>query len=413
MDWLFGILALLFLFIAIGLGWQSIRLRRRMEEYNNAIYRATNEEIHPSDLPTDVPGLVELSNTVKGLAEALNAQLSNVETERAKLASVLEQMTDGVLIADTEGVISFMNPAAAHMFETQGSSGQRVAVVLRQYQLVESWRRCQESGEAQIETVELPSSRQFLQLFVLPDPQTGGTLMLVQDLTRVRKLESVRRDFISNVSHELRTPLASLKALTETLRDGALEDPEAAPRFLRRIETEVDALTQMAQELLELSRIESGQVPLELSNVNPSHLLNSSVERMREQAERAGVILKVESKENLPDIQADSARLEQVLVNLIHNSVKFTPLGGLVTLSAERSGNHVCFAVQDTGVGIPDEDLGRIFERFYKADRARSGGGTGLGLSISRHIVEAHGGKIWAESREGWGSTFFFTIPSP
>jgi two-component system phosphate regulon sensor histidine kinase PhoR len=235
---------------------------------------------------------------------------------------------------------------------------------------------------------------------------------MVQDLTRLRRLETVRRDFISNVSHELRTPLASLKALTETLRDGALDDPQAAPRFLNRIETEVDALTQMAQELLELSRIESGQVILNPATVPVERLLHTSVERMHLQAERAVLNLAINIPENLPLVKADEGRLEQVLVNLIHNAIKFSPPGGTISLGAAAEGRLVRFFVQDSGVGIPEDDLERIFERFYKTDRARSSGGTGLGLSIARHIVEAHGGRIWAESREGQGSTFYFTIPS-
>jgi two-component system phosphate regulon sensor histidine kinase PhoR len=271
--------------------------------------------------------------------------------------------------------------------------------------------RSRETGEAQEESVELPTRRRFLQLIVLPDRQTGGSLLLVQDLTRVRRLETVRRDFISNVSHELRTPLASLKALTETLRDGALEDPKAAPRFLGRIETEVDALTQMATELLELSRIESGQVPLQRKAVPAASLLLSAAERMRAQAERAGLVLRLDPAQDMTEVSADPPRLEQVLVNLIHNAVKFTPPGGEVILAAQTESEFVRFSVHDTGVGIPVEELERIFERFYKADRARSGGGTGLGLSISRHLVEAHGGRIWAESTEGDGSTFYFTIP--
>ncbi|KAF0108985.1 MAG: two-component system OmpR family phosphate regulon sensor histidine kinase PhoR [Anaerolineaceae bacterium] len=392
--------------LALGwVAWRYLRLHRRLDAYAVTIRRAAEG----TDLPADVPGLEEFSNAVNGLSAAFNTQLSSVEAERAKLASVLEQMTDGVLIADADGQVTFMNPAAGRIFGAQ--AGRRVAEVLRQYQLVEAWQRCCETGEAQSETVELPARRQFLQLFALPDRQTGGSLLLVQDLTRVRRLETVRRDFISNISHELRTPLASLKALTETLRDGALDDPQAAPRFLGRIEIEVDALTQMAQELLELTRIESGQVPLELAAVDPARLLHSAAERMRMQAERAGLELTVEAAAGLSTVRGDTARLEQVLVNLIHNAVKFTGPGGAVILSAENDGEFVRFAVKDTGAGIPEDDLERVFERFYKSDRARSGGGTGLGLSIARHIVEAHGGKIWVESVEGRGSAFFFTIP--
>jgi len=235
-------------------------------------------------------------------------------------------------------------------------------------------------------------------------------LILAQDLTQVRKLETVRRDFISNVSHELRTPLASLKALTETLQSGALSDPEAGPRFLERIHTEVDALTQMTQELLDLSRIESGQVRLNFESLSPRKLIYSAAERMKAQAERAKLNLDVKCEDGLPNIQADRTRLEQVLVNLIHNAVKFTKPGGEITLTAESVSGGVRCAVQDTGIGIPAESLPRIFERFYRVDSSRTGSGTGLGLSISKHIIEAHGGHIWAESEEGKGSTFYFDL---
>jgi two-component system phosphate regulon sensor histidine kinase PhoR len=411
MEWVLGSLVVVLLSIAGLEAWRYKRLRRRLDTYRSILRRAVSGDIPFTDLPKDVPGLEDFSNAINGLGVAFDSQLSTVETERAKLASILEQMTDGVLIVDAEGQINFMNPAAERIFDAKDATGRRVVEVLRQYQLVGAWKRCRETGEAQTETSELTARHQFLQLFVLPDRYTGGTLLLVQDLTRVRRLETVRRDFISNVSHELRTPLASLKALTETLRDGALEDPKVAPRFLGRIETEVDALTQMAQELLELSRIESGQSLLKFAKVNSATLLESSAERMRAQAERAGLALKTEIPDNLLAIRADASRLEQVLVNLIHNAVKFTRPGGVVTLSAAVEGTFIHFSVRDTGAGIPEEDLMRIFERFYKADRARSGGGTGLGLSIARHIVDSHGGRIWAESVEGQGSTFHFTIP--
>jgi two-component system phosphate regulon sensor histidine kinase PhoR len=358
-----------------------------------------------------LPALEDFSNTVKTTALALRVRISVVDAERTRLAAVLDRMTDGVLIADSNGQIQFANPAIDSLFETNQAVGRRVVEVLRQHQLVEAWQRSRETGEAQEESVELPARRRFLQLVVLPDRETGGSLLLVQDLTRVRRLETVRRDFISNLSHELRTPLASLKALTETLRDGALEDPKAAPRFLGRIETEVDALTQMATELLELSRIESGQVPLQRKAVPAAALLLSAAERMRAQVERAGLVLHLENPQDMTEVSADPPRLEQVLVNLIHNAVKFTRPGGEVALAVQTGSGFVRFSVRDTGVGIPADDLERIFERFYKADRARSGGGTGLGLSISRHLVEAHGGRIWAESTEGRGSTFYFTIP--
>ncbi len=411
MNWFVLATAIVLLLALAWLSWRYIELRRNLMRYGGVLRSIADGSISISELPEDVPELEDFSNSVKSLVQALRNHTSVVDAERARLATVLERMTDGVLIADKDGQIQFANPAIETLFETKSAVGHRVVEVLRQYQLVEAWQRSRETGKAQEESVELPTQRRFLQLVVLPDRQTGGSLLLVQDLTRVRRLETVRRDFISNVSHELRTPLASLKALTETLRDGALEDPKAATRFIARIETEVDALTQMATELLELSRIESGQVPLKFKAVPAGEILLSAAERMRAQTERAGLILRIDNLREMAAVWVDQPRLEQVLVNLIHNAVKFSRPGGEVVLSAETEANFVKFSVRDNGIGIPADDLGRIFERFYKTDRARSSGGTGLGLSISRHLVEAHGGNIWAESIEGQGSIFFFTIP--
>ena len=411
MNW-FLPAVIVILIIALGaLIWRHTILRRRLRKYAGKIRSIADEDQPGTDLPKDEPGLEELSNAVTLLASSEREHSSQVEVERARLASVLERMTDGVLIADAAGRVLFSNPAAGRLFESPDPTGRTVVEIIRQYQLVEAWRRCQQGRELQTKSVELPNRRQFLQLVVIPDQDTGGSLLLVQDLTRVRRLETIRRDFVSNLSHELRTPLASLKALTETLREGALEDPKAATRFLGRIETEVDALTQMAGELLELTRIESGQLQFEFKSIPAGGILLSAAERMRAQAERAGVVLRLGTPQEMTEVRADPTRLEQVLVNLIHNAIKFTQPSGEVVLSAQAEKGFVRFSVKDTGAGIPAEDLERIFERFYKVDHARSSGGTGLGLSIARHIVEAHGGKIWAESVEGRGSTFHFTIP--
>lgn len=402
MNWSLPIIAFLLLACAI-LAWRYFTLRRGIRTLTNQI--KSGDE--PNESSRD---LGELASAVNAQRSTFNLQLSTSNAERARLSTILDQLTDGVLIADADGRVQFGNPAAEKLFGSP-LAGRSVVEAVRHHQLADAWRRCRETGGLQTESVEVPASRQFLQLIVVPDRDTrGGTLLLVQDLTRVRKLETVRRDFISNLSHELRTPLASLKALTETLQDGALADLEAGPRFLSRIHTEVDALSQMAQELLDLSKIESGQITLVLRKVDPLTMLKSAADRMRLQAERAGVNLTVETADS-PNVQADAARLEQVLVNLIHNAVKFTRRGGTVTLSAVEEEGAVVFAVRDSGAGIPADDLPRIFERFYRVDKSRAGSGTGLGLSIAKHIVEAHGGRIWAQSREGEGSVFCFSIP--
>src|SRR5215211_2128275 len=383
--------------------WRYYKLRHDVDEYASRLRQKI--------LDSEVKELGNLSSSVTSIISTFDLQLSTSDSERARLATVLEQMTDGVIIADSQGIIQFANPAAGKLFQTSDPTSRSIAEVVRHHQLVEAWRRCQQTRQLQSESVELPTRHQYLQLVVIPDQHASGSLLLAQDLTRIRRLETVRRDFVSNLSHELRTPLASLKALAETLQEGALEDLPAARRFVDQIQIEVDALTQMVNELLELSKIESGRFSLDRSPVAAHELLNSAFRRMQVQAERANINLRLECADDLPKVEADSQRLEQVLVNLIHNAVKFTRPGGEVTLCAEPIPGEVRFAVQDTGVGIPTDEVSRIFERFYRVDKSRTGSGTGLGLSIARHIVEAHGGKIWVESTEGRGSTFYFTIP--
>jgi two-component system phosphate regulon sensor histidine kinase PhoR len=406
--------------IAVWLAWRHIRLLRAIRAYARDILA------DPRIDASSVPELAALGRSIRTFEAARVRELSALQFERDRLAAVLDQMTDGVLIADAHGVIQYSNPAAQQLFRVTDPLGRSVTEVLRDHRLVDAWQDSRASGSLQSASAELPLKQQFLHLVVLPDAHAGGSLLLAQDLTRIRRLETVRQDFISNFSHELRTPLASLKALAETLANGALGDAEAGPRFLQRIVTEVDALTQMSQELLELSAIESGKADLEPRAFFPQELLDSAAERMKLQADRAGLDLRVECPPGLPVLQADFTRLEQVLVNLIHNAIKFTQPGGEVVLSAgaaplvevaqvtpgDESSGTVRFSVRDTGRGISAEDLPRIFERFYRADKARTKGGTGLGLSIARHIVEAHGGQIRAESQEGRGSTFFFSIPA-
>lgn len=397
-------LAGMFLLLAAWFAWRFYDLKRNVDETTR--FMRDSKHLLPHSREID-----ELVSLIESRRDSFQAELAEVYAETERLATVLEQLTDGVLIADADGRVRFANPALCKLFGANDPTQQSVAQVVRSHQLIEAWKRCQQTRQMQIESVELSTRKQHLQVIIIPDKHEGGSLLLAQDLTQVRKLETVRRDFISNVSHELRTPLASLKALTETLQNGALSDPEAGPRFLERIHTEVDTLTQMTQELLDLSRIESGQVQLNFESVAPRKLIYSAADRMKAQVERANLKLNVRCEDGLPEIRGDRTRLEQVLVNLIHNAVKFTKPGGAITLRAESATGGVCCVVQDTGIGIPSESLTRIFERFYRVDSSRSGSGTGLGLSISKHIIEAHGGRIWVDSEEGRGSTFTFLLP--
>ena len=243
----------------------------------------------------------------------------------------------------------------------------------------------------------------------------------VEDLTELRRLERVRRDFIANISHELRTPLASVRLLVETLEEAIDTDPEKAQTFVEKIETEVQYLTDLVTELLELSRIESGNVPMAIEPVEAERLVREVMARMLPQAQRHRLDLHTEIEQGKTLVAADSKQIIRVLVNLVHNAIKYTPSGGTVIIGTalQAEGHAQSFFVRDTGVGIRPEDLPRIFERFYKVNRARSktdfigpgGGGSGLGLAIARHVIEAHAGRITAESTPGQGSTFTFTLP--
>ena len=254
-----------------------------------------------------------------------------------------------------------------------------------------------------------------------------GLLMVLHDVTNVRRVEQVRRDFIANISHELRTPLSSIKLIAETLSGGAVDDLVTARDFAGQIEREVDHLAQLVDELLELSMIESGEVQLLIEPTPPGQIVSSVVERMRPLAERNRIRLEAlpgpGGAESATQAAADAARLEQALVNLVHNAIKFSHPEGVVRVGWEVRPGHLRFSVADEGIGIPSSHVPRIFERFYKVDRSRARasetpgselrtGSAGLGLAIVRHIAEAHNGRVGVESEEGQGSSFWIDIPA-
>ncbi|NOZ07232.1 MAG: cell wall metabolism sensor histidine kinase WalK [Chloroflexi bacterium] len=405
------LLAMLLAWIIAG------RTTRPVRELTAVAERMAAGDLDARLLPSGHDEVGQLTEAFQRMADQIRHYVTSLAQEQGRLAAVLDNMADGVLITGPDGTVRLINPAAARMFGTSAQEAQQqsFAAVVRHHRIISLWQACREAGREQVAEVQKDWPKRHLRVVISPLPQaeSSGYLVILQDLTQLRRLEVVRRDFLSNISHELRTPLSSLKALVDTLRDGALDDPPAAQRFLDRVETEVDALTQMVQELVELTRIESGQVPLQSRPTPVTELLRIPLARLQAQAERAHVQLELilDPAENLPAVLADAERVHQVVTNLVHNAIKFTPPGGGVTVSAEQAGDEVIIAVRDTGAGIPADDLPRIFERFYRADRSRSGGGTGLGLSIAKHIVQAHGGRIWAESIEGRGSTFYFSLP--
>jgi two-component system phosphate regulon sensor histidine kinase PhoR len=391
--------------------WTTLPVRR----LSSSLKKMGAGEFSGLSSPDNEDEITRLNLAFNSMSQQLRTQIDELVGERTKLSAVLNNMADGILIAGEDGTVLLINPAAERMFKTTASEslGKTLVEVVRHHQLVELWHRCKNTGQPQTASYEISLERIFVQAGAAPMDSglPGAVLLVLQDLTRIRRLETLRRDFVSNVSHELRTPLASMKALTETLREGAMDDPPAAQRFLGRMDIEIDTLTQMVEELLELSRIESGRVPLENRIVKPDELVEKAVDRMILQAQRAGLTIEKQLNPNLASVSVDFNRMVQVIVNLLHNAIKFTPPGGMIQCGVEDNAEGVVFFVQDTGVGIDPESLPRIFERFYKADKARSGGGTGLGLSIARHLVEAHGGRIWAESELEKGTRVSFVLP--
>jgi two-component system phosphate regulon sensor histidine kinase PhoR len=339
--------------------------------------------------------------------------LQQSTAERDRFSIVLLHMADGIFMVDPQSRISLVNPSAQHMFKLDAEKveGRSFIEIVHDAEIYQLLKLCLDTGKQQSGFVESRTRRMYIGVVATPLQNDGGCILLVQDLTEVHRLETVRRDFVANISHELRTPIASLKALAETLNAGAIEDPSVAKDFLGRIEIEADKLTQMTHELGELSNIESGITSLAKSDVNVETLIRGATERLNAQIKRAGLAVSVKVPPRIPEAHIDKDRIERVLVNLLHNSIKFTPPGGHITVSASREEEGVVISVSDTGVGIDPSDLPRIFERFYKADKARTGGGTGLGLAIARHTVEAHGGRIWAESTIGKGTTIHFSLP--
>jgi two-component system phosphate regulon sensor histidine kinase PhoR len=359
--------------------------------------------------PGGIGEVADLSRAFKQMAGRLQASFEAVSAERNRLSAVLETMADGLVIVDTNGRVLQINTAAERLLATSAASavGAPLTGVCHELELAQQLNASDQ--QPRVIEVGLPRRQVRVAVSLIPGPDRQR-LLLLQDVTELRRLEIVRRDFVANVSHELRTPIAAIKALVETLEDGAYEDPEVASDFLNRVHAETDLLAELVRELAELSRIESGQIDLRLETTTVDDLVQPTVKRFQPLAQRAGLELTYEPAEDLPAVVADRERIGQVLSNLLHNAIKFTPRGGVVVRSA-RHGSDVAISVVDSGLGIPTDDLARVFERFYKTDRSRSSGGTGLGLAIARHLVEAHRGRIWAEHNSGEGTAFTFTLP--
>ena len=363
---------------------------------------------------------IRTNDEIGRLAHAFNEMSQNLKTtiaaivdERGNLATVLTNLTDGVVMTDAEEKLLLTNPAAERLFnfKKENVNGHPLIEAVHDYEIDEIVKKCLSTTHEQ--TAQLETNGRFIRVIAVPitTGRSYSTLVLFQDLTELRTLQTMRRELIGNISHDLRTPIAGIKAMVETLQDTAIDDKQVAWDFLTRINGEVDRLTQMVTELTELSHIETGKAELRRVPTNLNYLIEEVVGQMSPQAESKPVTITTDFNSNLPVIKVDKDRIRQTLTNLVHNAIKFNNPGGKVTITTTFDNESAIVSMSDTGIGISKEDLPHIFERFYKADKARSQGGSGLGLAIAKHTIQAHGGNISVKSEEGKGTTITFDLP--
>ena len=356
----------------------------------------------------------ELAYAFNRMADAVGELVARLSQERSRLAAAYESSSNGIVAVTRGRLVAYINPAAAQIFGTgaEDAVGRPFIELVRDHELYLMLERSLDQGERQNQVVDFGPDHLQLRAVVFPI-QDGGdwaALAVLTDVTESRRLEVMRRDFVANVSHELRTPLAAIKAAVETLQVGALEEPALARDFLSRIDAEVERLARMTEGLLDLHRLEAGPGPA-LAPVDVTALLQEVAERMRPMVEKRSLHLSLDVAQGLPPLLTDGERLQEAVVNLVHNALKFTPAGGRVWVSAAREGDCLAIKVADTGPGMAPEEMPRVFERFYKADRSRSSEGVGLGLAIVKHIAQALGGQVTTQSEVGKGSTFTILLP--
>jgi two-component system phosphate regulon sensor histidine kinase PhoR len=395
--------------------WVSRRIRR-LQEFTSRAAAGESTPLEHSSRPDELDQLARAIETTVG---QLGQTIHTLTDERNRSSAILASMVEGVAVVGGDERILYCNHAFEQILELPPgtSPGKKLVEVLRQIELINTVRQAlaggkEVNGEVEVGTVR---PRNFSATAApVHDAGASDAVLVLHDITELRRLERVRQDFVANVSHEFKTPLTAIQGFAETLLSGALDDRANRKRFVEIIREHARRLARLTDDLLKLSRIEAGQLELEFRPIRVAALVNGCVETARFKAEPRGLRVFVCLPSDLPQVLADGAQVGEVLQNLLDNALQYTPPGGEIKVKAHSNGREVVFTVEDTGIGIPESDLERIFERFYRVDAARSreAGGTGLGLSIARHIVDAHGGKIWVESAVGRGSCFHFSIPA-
>jgi two-component system phosphate regulon sensor histidine kinase PhoR len=414
--WLASVVMLLVTGIVSLLISQSFSSRvERLEMFSR---RVAEGDFRPIEADRSGDALDSLAVSLNRTAAQLDRTIQTLTEERNLSSAILGSMVEGVAVVNASERLLFSNAGFAEILglDVPPQSGRALVEVVRQTELIEAVRDVLK-GEPRVETEIVTGTlrQRFFAATVasVRAAETSGAVIVLHDITELRKLERVRRDFVANVSHEFKTPLTAIQGFAETLLAGALDDPQNRLRFLEIILEHSRRLARLTDDLLKLSKMDADRLELEIHRLSVSQFVESCIETTQRPAAEKNLRVSVNLQQPMPDIAADRRRLAEVLQNLLDNAMQYTPAGGQIIVSACADDTEVTFTVSDTGIGIPRADQSRIFERFYRVDVARSRevGGTGLGLSISKHLVEVHGGRIWVESEVGQGSRFHFTVP--
>jgi len=390
----------------------------RIERLTAFSQRVAEGDFRPQASDGTGDALDRLSHSLNQTSARLDRTIRTLTEERNLSSAILGSMVEGVLVVNGSERVVFANQSFAEILDLKvpPQAGSGLVEVVRQTELIEAARKVLH-GEPRVESeIVTGTLRQHFFAATVASvraAETNGAVIVLHDITDLRKLERVRRDFVANVSHEFRTPLTAIQGFAETLLAGAMNDPQNRERFLGIIVEHSRRLARLTEDLLMLSKMDADRLELEMRRIPVGPFVESCIETSMPRALEKDLKLLVNLADRVPDIAGDRRRLTEVLQNLLDNAIQYTPAGGQIMVSAGPRSGEVVFTVSDTGIGIPQADQPRIFERFYRVDVARSRevGGTGLGLSIAKHLVETHGGRIWVESEVGRGSQFHFSVP--
>jgi two-component system phosphate regulon sensor histidine kinase PhoR len=440
------IASLLALFVAIIVGlFQTRKITKSIEEITSFSQKVKTGDFKKRLFLKEKGELGDLGKNISDMAQELNNRLQQSEDEKRKMEAILRNMSDGLMLTDKKGRILLFNSSIKKIFGIESNiEGKTLMETLRKVELMEVVDKVVQGKETISREITVTYPKE-LYLMTTATPfysqasteEISGVVVMFHDITRLRQLEEMRKDFIANVSHEIKTPITAIKGFAETLLEGAINDKENAYRFLETIRNHSERLNSLVSDLLTLSRIELGDIKIEKTTVNLDAVVNTIFETMREKAQKKGLYLKKEISPDVREIQADKDRLIQILINLVDNGIKFTEEGGVTVkvqipssppfskgghggindssfvLHPSSLNNSIEISVEDTGIGIPKKHLPRLGERFYRVDRARSRelGGTGLGLAIVKHLVKAHSWDMAIESTEGVGTKVRISCP--